>query len=124
MERHGPRKHRTRTPSDPEWKKFFSEEDEDRQREEVLNTSLADTGLSVRTTNTLEGEGIFFVRDLAKQDRETLLGIGNVGESTLQECKEVMKGLGVGHPNWNKKRKVRRKKATKKKVKKGRKTQG
>ena len=109
--RYGPRRHRRRESEDPHWKRFFNEETpeqtEETRRQEVLDTSLADIGLSVRNVNTLEEAEIFFVRDLAKRSREELLGIENVGERTLAECKEALKKLKVPHPNWS--RRVRRK---------------
>lgn len=70
--------------------------------------SLADAGLSVRTTNTLEGKNIFTVSQLATQSREDLLDIGNFGESTLGEVRKIVDDLGVEHPNWKKPPRARR----------------
>lgn len=120
--RYGPRKHRRRESEDPHWKQFFSEETteqrEEARRQETLDLSLANIGLSVRNVNTLETSGIFFVRDLARLSREDLLSIENVGERTLTECKEAMKRLKISHPNWN--RRARRKKVKRKKARRSR----
>ncbi len=115
--RHGPKVHRRRKTEDPHWKAFFSEDSpadvEEARRQEVLDTSLADIGLSVRNANTLEEAGIFSVRDLSKRSRDDLLAIDNVGERTLIECRDALNKLKVPHPNWN--RRARRKRRTKRK---------
>jgi hypothetical protein len=46
------------------------------------------------------------------QKRADLLDIANFGESTVVECREAMKKLGVKHPRWNRRR--RKKKPVKK----------
>ncbi len=120
--RYGPRKHRRRESEDPRWKRFFSEDtpqqQEEARRQETLDLSLADIGLSVRNVNTLEESGIFSVRDLARLSREDLLSIDNVGERTVTECREAMKRLKISHPNWS--RRVRRKKVKRKKARRSR----
>lgn len=124
--RYGPQRHRRRESEDPHWKQFFSEETaeqrEEARRQETLDLSLADIGLSARNVNTLEESGICFVRDLARLSREDLLSIENVGERTLTECKEAMKHLKISHPNWN--RRARRKKVKRKKARRSRPSPG
>lgn len=77
----------TRVPLDPE---------EVRQREmaEKLSLSLAEIGLSVRTTNCLNEQGIATVADLLKQRRQTLLNIPNFGAKTLDEVFKALERLG------------------------------
>jgi len=70
--------------------------------------SLADVNLPVRTVNTLEGEGIFTVGQLAEKTKDELLEIKNFGETTLVEVRTRLNQLGVPHPTWN--RSPRRKK--------------
>lgn len=67
-----------------------------RQRElnEKLAMSLAEIGLSVRTTNCLDEQGISTVADLLKQKRQTLLNIPNFGEKTLEEVFKALERLG------------------------------
>ena len=62
----------TRVPLDPE-------EVRRREMSEKLSLSLAEIGLSVRTTNCLDEQGISTVADLLKCRRQTLLNIPNFG---------------------------------------------
>ncbi|MCA9070432.1 MAG: hypothetical protein KDA84_15980 [Planctomycetaceae bacterium] len=66
----------------------------------ILEMTLADAGLSVRTVNTLEEESIFTVADLSSKTRDELMSIQNFGDKTLAECNELMKKLKIKHPSW------------------------
>jgi DNA-directed RNA polymerase subunit alpha len=59
-----------------------------------LEMSTAEIGLSVRTTNCLEEEGIFTVHDLLQRKREDLLSISNFGEKTLEEVYSALESIG------------------------------
>jgi DNA-directed RNA polymerase subunit alpha len=59
-----------------------------------LDLSMAEIGLSVRTTNCLEEKAIFTVRDLLHSTREDLLSIANFGEKTLEEVYKALEGIG------------------------------
>ena len=61
---------------------------------ERLEMSTAEIGLSVRTTNCLEEKGIFTVEDLLKCTPQTLLGIANFGEKTLEEVYLALESIG------------------------------
>ena len=61
---------------------------------ERLVMSTAEIGLSVRTTNCLEDEGIFTVQDLLHCTREDLLSISNFGEKTLEEVFMALESIG------------------------------
>jgi DNA-directed RNA polymerase subunit alpha len=61
---------------------------------EKLELSLAEIGLSVRTTNCLEEHGIHTVNDLLHCTRERLLSITNFGEKTLEEVYRALEGIG------------------------------
>ncbi len=61
---------------------------------EQLEMSIAEIGLSVRTTNCLEEQGIFLVRDLLASTPEELLAITNFGEKTLEEVYKALEGIG------------------------------
>ena len=61
---------------------------------ERLDMSTAEIGLSVRTTNCLEEQGIFTVGDLLKRKPEDLLSISNFGEKTLEEVYKSLEGFG------------------------------
>ena len=115
MKRHNPPKGRRRRQGrNGSWDQFFSEEEqnllteEDRQeaiKKKLGERSLADAGLSVRTVNTLEEEGIFLVNQLAQKTREELLGISNFGATALEECCRLMQELKLSHPDWTRPRK-------------------
>lgn len=64
------------------------------RRQEVLSMSVAQIGLLVRTTNCLESEGIFTVRDLLRNPPERLLKIANFGYKTLLEVYDALEKLG------------------------------
>lgn len=59
-----------------------------------LEMSTAEMGLSVRTTNCLDEQGISTVEDLLKCRRADLLGIPNFGEKTLEEVYLALEKLG------------------------------
>lgn len=63
-----------------------------------LDLSIAEMGLSVRTTNCLEETGIFTVRDLLNATPKKLLGISNFGEKTLEEVYASLEALGFYRP--------------------------
>ncbi len=65
-----------------------------RQLNEKLETSIAEIGLSVRTTNCLDEQGIATVGDLLKCKRSDLLNIPNFGEKTLEEVFNALEKLG------------------------------
>ncbi len=65
-----------------------------RDRQEKLEMSTAEIGLSVRTTNCLEERGIFTVRDLLNCKPEDLLSISNFGEKTLEEVFRALERIG------------------------------
>ena len=74
--------------------RLSSVEEETKIREERLELSTAEIGLTVRTTNCLEERGIFTVRDLLNTSRETLLSISNFGEKTLDEVYRSLEKIG------------------------------
>lgn len=65
-----------------------------RSRQEKLELSTAEIGLTVRTTNCLEEKGIFTVRDLLNSSRDELLSISNFGEKTLDEVFLALEKIG------------------------------
>jgi len=75
--------------------------EKEHRRKLELNTS--EIGLSVRTTNCLEEQGIFTVENLLHCSREDLLAISNFGEKTLDEVYLALEKLGFyrrnRHPN-------------------------
>ena len=74
-------------------------EEESRLRSERLDLSIAEMGLSVRTTNCLEETGILTVRDLLHATPRRLLSISNFGEKTLEEVYMALEKLGFYRPS-------------------------
>jgi len=70
----------------PDWEK--------QTKDDRLEMSTAEIGLTVRTTNCLEERGIFTVQDLLGCSREELLAISNFGEKTLEEVYKALEGIG------------------------------
>lgn len=73
-------------------------EEQARLRRERLDLSIAEMGLSVRTTNCLEETGILTVRDLLNATPRRLLKISNFGEKTLDEVYDALEQLGFFRP--------------------------
>ena len=59
-----------------------------------LAMSTAEIGLSVRTTNCLDEQGITTVEDLLRCKRADLMAIQNFGEKTLEEVYAALERLG------------------------------
>ena len=73
-------------------------EEQARLRRQRLDLSIAEMGLSVRTTNCLEETGILTVRDLLHSTPKKLLSISNFGEKTLDEVYVALEKLGFCRP--------------------------
>jgi DNA-directed RNA polymerase subunit alpha len=67
---------------------------EQRELEKKLELSTAELGLSVRTTNCLDEQGICTIGDLLACRREDLLRISNFGEKTLEDVYKALERLG------------------------------
>ncbi len=74
-------------------------DEEARLKRERLQLSIAEMGLSVRTTNCLEETGILTVRDLLHATPRRLLSISNFGEKTLEEVYQALEELGFYRPS-------------------------
>lgn len=64
---------------------------------DILDVSLADTDLALRTQNTLEQNGVLKIRDLAAKTVEELMSIPNLGQITIQTLRTFLDKLGVKH---------------------------
>ncbi len=82
----------TRVPMNPEFRKR-------KEMREKLELSTAEMGLSVRTTNCLDEQGITTVEALLKCRRADLLAIPNFGEKTLEEVYLALEKLGFYRKN-------------------------
>lgn len=65
-----------------------------REMSKKLEMSTAEIGLSVRTTNCLDEQGITTVEDLLRCKRSDLMCIPNFGEKTLEEVYQALEKLG------------------------------
>lgn len=65
-----------------------------KQLERKLQMRLSELGLSVRTTNCLEEQGLETIGDLLKCPREELLTFTNFGEKTLVDVYAALAKLG------------------------------
>ncbi len=65
---------------------------------ELLNRSIDDVGLSVRSVNSLKNSNIRTLADLVQYREEDLLRVKNVGEKALGEIAELLRreGLNLG----------------------------
>ena len=61
----------------------------------VLETSIADLDLSVRSFNCLMRAGIKDVRDLTTKTEEDMMKVRNLGRKSLKEVKEKLEELGL-----------------------------
>jgi DNA-directed RNA polymerase subunit alpha len=59
---------------------------------------IEDLELTVRSTNCLKGQRIFFIGDLVQRDENSLLKTPNLGRKSLNEIKEILanRGLALG----------------------------
>ncbi|MDR0328607.1 MAG: hypothetical protein LBI05_09970 [Planctomycetaceae bacterium] len=72
---------------------------EQKELEKKLEWSTAELGLSVRTTNCLDEQGICTIGDLLACRREDLLQIANFGEKTLEDVYKALERLGFYRTN-------------------------
>jgi DNA-directed RNA polymerase alpha subunit len=63
-------------------------------QDDKLKMHLVETGLSLRTINTLETNGIHTVGDLLNTTKQNLLSIANFGEKTLVEVLHALDNMG------------------------------
>ena len=75
----------------PDWAK-------NREADDQLDLSLAETNLPVRTVNCLEDEGILTIRQLLHCTPKRLLNITNFGEKTLEQVYEALERVGFFRP--------------------------
>jgi DNA-directed RNA polymerase subunit alpha len=70
-------------------------EHEETSTNSVLETSIADLDLSVRSFNCLMRAGIKDVRDLTNKTEEDMMKVRNLGRKSLKEVKEKLEELGL-----------------------------
>ncbi|MFM7108925.1 MAG: DNA-directed RNA polymerase subunit alpha, partial [Planctomycetaceae bacterium] len=63
--------------------------------ESRLGMLVSDLRLSLRANNCFDEAGITTLRDLVSRSRDELLGMRNLGDTTLQEVEEKLRELGL-----------------------------
>lgn len=69
-------------------------QDDDKQQK-VLEMSVEDLDLSVRSYNCLKRAGIHTVEDLTKKSEEDMLKVRNLGRKSLEEVINKLHDLGL-----------------------------
>lgn len=70
-------------------------EKEENKKEKVLEMSIEDLDLSVRSYNCLKRAGINTVEDLANKSEEEMMKVRNLGRKSLDEVKYKLHALGL-----------------------------
>ncbi|UJZ87639.1 DNA-directed RNA polymerase subunit alpha [Heyndrickxia coagulans] len=71
-------------------------EKEEDQKEKVLEMTIEELDLSVRSYNCLKRAGINTVQELANKTEEDMMKVRNLGRKSLEEVKAKLKDLGLG----------------------------
>src|SRR4029077_13580551 len=66
------------------------------QMNEVLNRSVEELELSVRSYNCLKNANIQTIGDLVQRTEAEMLRTKNFGRKSLNEIKEILQNLGLG----------------------------
>jgi DNA-directed RNA polymerase subunit alpha len=73
-------------------------QDDDKQQK-ILEMSIEDLDLSVRSYNCLKRAGIHTVEDLTKKSEDDMLKVRNLGRKSLDEVIKKLQGLELGLRN-------------------------
>lgn len=71
-------------------------EKEEDQKEKVLEMTIEELDLSVRSYNCLKRAGINTVQELANKSEEDMMKVRNLGRKSLEEVKKKLIDLGLG----------------------------
>ncbi|MRG88043.1 DNA-directed RNA polymerase subunit alpha [Salinibacillus xinjiangensis] len=74
-------------------------EKEEDQKEKVLEMTIEELDLSVRSYNCLKRAGINSVQELAQKSEEDMMKVRNLGRKSLDEVKHKLHDLGLGLRN-------------------------
>ncbi|MBB6455159.1 DNA-directed RNA polymerase subunit alpha [Salirhabdus euzebyi] len=74
-------------------------EKEEDQKEKVLEMTIEELDLSVRSYNCLKRAGINSVQELAQKSEEDMMKVRNLGRKSLDEVKIKLQDLGLGLRN-------------------------
>jgi DNA-directed RNA polymerase subunit alpha len=71
-------------------------EKEEDQKEKVLEMTIEELDLSVRSYNCLKRAGINSVQELANKSEDDMMKVRNLGRKSLEEVKHKLEDLGLG----------------------------
>lgn len=71
-------------------------EKEEEERDKILDMSIEELDLSVRSYNCLKRAGINTVGELITKTEEDMMKVRNLGKKSLEEVDEKLKSLGLG----------------------------
>ena len=71
-------------------------EKEEDQKEKVLEMSIEELDLSVRSYNCLKRAGINTVQELTEKTESDMMKVRNLGRKSLDEVKNKLDDLGLG----------------------------
>ncbi|MDG2658855.1 DNA-directed RNA polymerase subunit alpha, partial [Vibrio parahaemolyticus] len=71
-------------------------EKEEDQKEKVLEMTIEELDLSVRSYNCLKRAGINTVQELVNKTEEDMMKVRNLGRKSLEEVKHKLEELGLG----------------------------
>lgn len=71
-------------------------EKEEDKKEKVLEMTIEELDLSVRSYNCLKRAGINTVQELANKSMEDMMKVRNLGKKSLEEVERKLKDLGLG----------------------------
>ncbi|MFD1363553.1 DNA-directed RNA polymerase subunit alpha [Lentibacillus salinarum] len=71
-------------------------EKEEDQKEKVMEMTIEELDLSVRSYNCLKRAGINTVQELSNKSEEDMMKVRNLGRKSLEEVKEKLEDLGLG----------------------------
>ena len=71
-------------------------EKEEDQKEKVLEMTIEDLDLSVRSYNCLKRAGINTVEELANKSEDDMMKVRNLGKKSLEEVIQKLEELGLG----------------------------
>jgi len=69
---------------------------DDGKKEKVLETTIEELDLSVRSYNCLKRAGINTVEELIKRNEEQMMQVRNLGRKSLEEVQQKLAALGLG----------------------------
>ncbi|MFW5855754.1 MAG: DNA-directed RNA polymerase subunit alpha [Bacillota bacterium] len=70
-------------------------EKEEEERDKILDTTIEELELSVRSSNCLKRAGINTVEELTQKTEDDLMKVRNLGKKSLQEIKDKLEELGL-----------------------------